>query len=158
MVTSFDFFPKQSYLLFASILSCRFKARQQHLRNAMKHLTLALITLIFSAPVAAAWMQFMRSNASVVYIDSASVRIEGSLRKASVLVEMNQKDTDGVQSKRGQSEIDCQENRMRISDLSGFSGTMASGEAVYTFNGSSEWMPIPPNTALWNTIKFVCSR
>ena len=124
----------------------------------MKHLILALLTLTFTAPVAAAWVPFMKSDASVVYIDSASVRKEGYRRKASVLVDMNQKDADGVQSKRGQSEVDCQEVKMRIYDLSGFSGSMASGEALYAFNGSSDWMPIPPNTALWNTIKFVCAR
>lgn len=124
----------------------------------MKRLMLALVALTFSASAAAAWMQFMRSNTSVVYIDSASIRKEGHLRKALVLVDMNQKDADGVQSKRGHSEIDCQGGRMRINDLSGFSGNMASGEAVYAFSGSTEWMPIPPQTPLWNTIKLVCSR
>ena len=95
----------------------------------MKQLILALITLTFSASVAAQWVQFMKSRTGVVYINSASVRKEGNLRMALVLVDMNQKDADGVQSKLGQSEIDCQELRMRIHDLRGFSGNMASGEA-----------------------------
>jgi hypothetical protein len=124
----------------------------------MKRLLLALMALAFSAPVVAAWVQFMKSNTSVVYIDSVSVRKEANLRTALVLVDMNQKDADGVQSKLGQSEIDCQEHSMRIHDLRGFSGNMASGEAVYAFEGSSEWMPIPPNTALWNSVNFICSR
>jgi len=124
----------------------------------MKRLLLALVSLSFSGPVAAAWVTFMKTDTSVVYIDSTTVRKEGNLRKAAVLVDLIRKEADGFQSKRGQSEIDCLEDRMRIHDLSGFSGNMASGEAVYSFKGASEWMPIPPKSALWNTIKLICSR
>jgi hypothetical protein len=153
-----DFVRQQSYLSFQSVNLRRFKACQQNQRNTMKRLMLALIALTFSIPVAAEWVQFMKWSTGVVYIDSASVRKEGDLRMALVLVDMNQKDADGVQSKLGQSEIDCQELKMRIHDLRGFSGNMATGEAVYAFNGSSNWMPIPPNTVLWDTINRVCSR
>jgi hypothetical protein len=124
----------------------------------MKRLMLALVTFSFSASVAGGWVTFMKTDNSVVYIDSTTVRKEGSLRKALVLVDLAVKDDNGARSKRGQSEIDCQGDRMRIHDLSGFSGGMASGEAVYSFKGSGEWIPIPPQTALWNTIKLICSR
>ncbi len=124
----------------------------------MNRLLLALVSLSFSSAVAAAWVTFMKTETSVVYIDSATVRKEGNLRKAAVLVDLIRKEADGVQSKRGQSEIDCLEDRMRIHGLSGFTGNMASGEAVYSFKGASEWMPIPPKSALWNTIKLICSR
>jgi hypothetical protein len=124
----------------------------------MKRLLFALIALTISAPVAAEWVQFMKFSTSIVYIDSASVRKEDSMRMALVLVNMNQKDADGVQSKLGRSEIDCQALRMRIHDLSGYSGNMASGDAVYAFSGSTDWMPIPPDSALWSTLKLVCSR
>jgi len=122
----------------------------------MKQILLALVPFVCSAPVAASWVTFMKSEASVVYIDPASVRKEGHLRKASVLMDLTQKDTEGVRSKRGQSEIDCERARMRVHDLSGFSGAMATGEAVYTFKGASEWIPIPPQTTLWNTIRLIC--
>jgi hypothetical protein len=124
----------------------------------MKRLLFALIALTISAPVAAEWVQFMKFSTSIVYIDSASVRKEDSMRMALVLVNMNQKDADGVQSKLGRSEIDCQALRMRIHDLSGYSGNMASGDAVYAFSGATDWMPIPPDSALWSTLKLVCSR
>jgi len=101
---------------------------------------------------------FMKSDISIVYIDPASVRKEGHLRKASVLMDLTQKDAEGVRSKRGQSEIDCRKDRMRVHDLSGFSGAMATGEAVYAFKGASEWIPIPPQTTLGNTIRLICSR
>jgi TolA-binding protein len=124
----------------------------------MKQLILAVMTLTFSASVAAQWVQFMKSSTGTVYINSASVHKEANQRMALVLVDMNEKDADGVLSKLGQSEIDCQELRMRIHDLRGFSGNMASGDVVYAFNGSSDWMLIPPNTVLWNNINLVCSR
>jgi hypothetical protein len=124
----------------------------------MKRLLFALIALTISAPVAAEWVQFMKFSTSIVYIDSASVRKEDSMRMALVLVNMNQKDTDGVQSKLGRSEIDCQALRMRIHDLSGYSGNMASGDAVYAFSGSTDWMPIPADSSLGNTLKLVCAR
>jgi hypothetical protein len=124
----------------------------------MKRLMLALVTFSFSASVAGGWVTFMKTDNSVVYIDSTTVRKEGSLRKALVLVDLTVKDDNGARSKRGRSEIDCKGDRMRIHDLSGFSGGMASGEAVYSLKGSSEWIPIPPQTVLWNTIKLICSR
>jgi len=124
----------------------------------MKRLMLALVPFTCSAPAAASWVTFMKSDISVVYIDPASVRKEGHLRKASVLMDLTQKDAEGARSKRGQSEIDCQKERLRIHDLSGFSGAMASGEAVYAFKGASEWIPIPPQSTLLNTIRLICSR
>jgi hypothetical protein len=124
----------------------------------MNRLMPALLALALGAPAGAAWVPFMQSDASVVYIDSASVRKEGHLRKAWVLVDLQQKDPSGAHSKRGHTEIDCHESRMRIHDLSGFAGRMASGESVYAFQGSSEWLPIPPNTLLWDRIRLVCSR
>lgn len=124
----------------------------------MKRLVLALLAPTLVAPVGAAWVPFMQSDTSVVYIDSTSVRKEGHLRKAWVLVDLHERDSSGARSKRGQSEIDCNENRMRIHDLSGFAGKMASGESVYAFRGSTEWVPIPPNTPLSERIKLVCSR
>ncbi len=119
---------------------------------------LALVPFACSAPAAASWITFMKSDISIVYIDPASVRKEGHLRKALVLMNLTHKDAEGVRSKRGQSEIDCQKERMRVHDLSGFSGAMATGEAVYAFKGASEWIPIPPQTSLWNTIRLICSR
>lgn len=125
----------------------------------MKPILLALAPLmICSAPATADWVSFMKSDTSVVYIDPASVRKEGHLRKASVLMDLSQKDAEGARSKRGQSEIDCRGDRLRIHDLSGFSGAMATGEAVYAFKGASDWIPIPPQTALWSTIRLICSR
>jgi hypothetical protein len=124
----------------------------------MKRTMLALAALCCATPALAEWLTFMKSDTGVIYIDPASVRREGHLRKASVLVDMARKDADGVRSKRGQSEIDCQKDRLRIHDLSGFTGAMASGVAVYAFEGSSEWIPIPPQSALWNTVKLLCTR
>ena len=124
----------------------------------MKRILLVIVPLICSAPAVADWVTFMKSDVSVVYIDPASVRKEGHLRKASVLMDLTQKDAEGARSKRGKSEIDCQGDRLRIHDLSGFSGAMATGEAVYAFSGSSEWIPIPPQSTLWNTIRLICSR
>jgi Surface-adhesin protein E len=124
----------------------------------MKRLLFALTALTISVPAAAGWVQFMKFSTSIVYIDSTSVRKEGDTRTAMVLVDMNQKEPDGVQSKLGRSEIDCQALRMRIHDLTGFPGNMASGDPVYAFSGSTDWMPIPPDSALGNTLKLVCSR
>ena len=124
----------------------------------MKRLTLLLAILACGTPAVAAWVPFMRSDSSVVYIDAASVRKEGHLRKAWVLVDMHRKAANGVHSTRGHSEIDCRENKMRVHDLKGFSGRMASGETLYAFDGSSEWVPIPPKTPLADNVRLVCSR
>lgn len=124
----------------------------------MKRIMLALAALCCATPALAEWMTFMKSDTGVIYIDPASVRSEGHSRKASVLVDLVRKDADGVRSKRGQSEIDCQKDRLRIHDLSGFTGAMASGVAVYAVKGSSEWIPIPPQSALWNTVRLLCGR
>jgi hypothetical protein len=124
----------------------------------MKRIMFALAALCCVPPAFAEWMTFMKSDTGVIYIDPASVRSEGHSRKASVLVDLARKDSDGVRSKRGQSEIDCQKDRLRIHDLSGFTGAMASGVAVYAFKGSSEWIPIPPQSALWNTVRLLCGR
>lgn len=124
----------------------------------MKRIMLALAALCCVPPALAEWMTFMKSDTGVIYIDPASVRSEGHSRKASVLVDLARKDADGVRSKRGQSEIDCQKDRLRIHELSGFTGAMASGVAVYALKGSSEWIPIPPQSALWNTVRLLCGR
>lgn len=124
----------------------------------MKRLMLLFAALACGTPAAAAWVPFMRSDSSVVYVDAASLRKEGHLRRAWVLVDLHRKDANGVLSTRGQSEIDCRENKMRVHDLKGFSGRMASGETLYAFTGSSEWMPIPARTPLADNIRLVCSR
>lgn len=124
----------------------------------MKRIMLAMAALCCATPALAEWMTLMRSDTGVIYIDPASVRSEGHSRKASVLVDLARKDADEVRSKRGQGEIDCQKDRLRIHDLSGFSGAMASGVAVYAFKGTSEWIPIPPQSALWNTVRLICRR
>ena len=96
------------------------------------------------------------NNGTGVYIDYASVRQNGNLRR---VWEMNDFPVarEGMLSARILFEYDCTEEKLRVLTASGYSGRMGMGEMMEV-EPSPSWDHIAPGTVGSEKLSVVCSE
>ncbi|MEI6762043.1 MAG: surface-adhesin E family protein [Betaproteobacteria bacterium] len=119
--------------------------------------TLQLVLLLVTNPSWAAWVKISETDDAVFYIDPATLRKDGHLRRIWNVQDLNKPD-DGARSYRTRYEFDCKNERTKVLSLSTHSAPMAGGETLISTNGSGMWQDIPPDTPGADLLKFVCSR
>lgn len=123
----------------------------------MKRLMLALVALIFSATVAAAWVKVGEDVNYEAFIAPDNIRITGNFRKAWLIRNLMAKEKAG-QSERLQMEYDCREERERTLYWSVHSSRFAGNELLEIDTEETRWSPVPPYTIEWDILKIVCSK
>ena len=106
-----------------------------------------LVLLVGVATVAKAeWTKWSESADSELYVDLASLRIDGSLRRVWELSDYR-RPVNGVRSSYFLSEYDCEEARGRILARSAYAGPMANGDLVSASSDPTDWHRLPPGTS-----------
>ena len=119
------------------------------------------LLMAFSCSVWAEWVLVTKSEARGVffYIDPASIRREGNLRKFWQLADFKERNKSLDKSYRSKIELDCKEEIFRVSSITIFSESMLKGNITNSFNyPNSEWENIAPGTLDADTMEYVCAK
>lgn len=127
---------------------------------------LLLITLLFlsSGPAYAEWVVLVDSDSEpigTVYFDPDSIRRKGDVVKVWHLFDYKtapKKAPIPYLSSRGQSEFDCEDERVRRLSERYFPGNMLKGEQVYWTSDATEWEPVAPGSVGQRMWKVVCNK
>jgi hypothetical protein len=120
---------------------------------------LCFVLALVAAPTWAEWVEVSETDSVVFYIDPATIRKDGNLRKVWLIQDMKQRHKDGEMSRRARYEFDCKEERVRIVALSGHSESIARGETLWSFDQTADdWSAIPPGTAHEAILELVCAK
>ena len=98
-------------------------------------------------------------DSTKMFIDPATIRREGTLRKYWKLLDKKVLDKSGDTSSRTREELDCKQERFRITSLTTFSGSMLTGDITGNYNyPDAGWSDIPPGTMVEIVMKYVCAK
>lgn len=123
----------------------------------MKHLITLLIFI--SAPVWAAWEEVVTGvSGDVAYIDPATIKKDGNIRRVWGLTDLANPTSEGILSRRYLREIDCKNERTRILTISGHSKAMGDGVTLGINAEVQSWNYIAPETVMSFIQKRVCSN
>jgi hypothetical protein len=117
-----------------------------------------LALLLASSGAWAEWVKVTETEGSVFYIDPATIRNEGNVRKVWVLQDLKQRHKDGDLSTRMRYEYDCKGDRFRMLSLSSHTGQMARGQTLVNDNEPDAWYDVPPKTITEFVLKLVCAN
>ena len=127
----------------------------------MKKLLLTLLaSLLVTGSAWAEWEKAAATDSADFYIDPATIRVDGNLRRIWEVIDYTKKVKDGHLSTRMRVEYDCKQERFRVMSISQHSGAMASGNNIYsyTWDPPRKWDDIPPNSYYEIVLKIVCAK
>jgi len=117
-----------------------------------------MLLVLASGNAVAEWVQVAFSDTGVYYIDPATIRKNGNLRRAWEIQDLKNRGRDGELSLRLLQEYDCKNDRSRILSLSLHAERMANGKVLASHPGDGQWDHIPPETIAEATFRFVCRQ
>jgi hypothetical protein len=117
-----------------------------------------LALLLASSGAWADWVKLGETDEATFYIDPATIRKEGNLRRVWEMQDLKQKGRNGQLSFRARTEYDCNQDRIRILSLSTHSELMGSGKTLSRGSHPLEWEDIPPGTYFEAILKIVCAK
>lgn len=111
------------------------------------------------AAAAPSWVLVSRNVSDTeVYVDPATIRREGRLRRYWDLTNYPSARSNGALSGRYLMEIDCQEQRSRILQSATFTGAMLGGTLISRSNNPGSWDYVAPRTQGAEVMRYVCER
>ena len=114
--------------------------------------------LMATGTASAEWVQIGETDSSNFYIDPATIRKDGNLRKVWEITDLKQRSKDGAMSVRVRTEYDCKNERFWTMSLSDHSEPMAGGETLNSFTyRDRDWRETPPGSVGETMLKIVCT-
>ena len=118
-----------------------------------------LILLVVCCSASAEWAIVTWSDKALFYVDTDTIRRQGTIRRFWALKNFLVRDEDGILSIRGFEEHDCKEEKMRVLEISTHFDLWASGGVKDNFSLEDKtWKRIPPGTIVEGVHKFVCKK
>jgi len=114
--------------------------------------------MILATSTWAEWKKFHANEESTSYIDYATVKSNGAMRKVWIIGNMKEAESSGVKSWRAMTELDCVEERFRLRLATGFKREFAKGEILLSNNSVSNWSEIPPQSNQATLLKIIFSN
>ena len=121
-------------------------------------LVLCLLLTLAATPAWAEWVKVSETDGNFFYIDPATIRRDGNLRKVWTINDLKQRHKDGTMSRRALYEFECKEERHRLLSISAHSDPMASGKVLEIDSEPDKWSYIAPNTPGENILRRVCAK
>jgi hypothetical protein len=119
---------------------------------------LTLLLMLAVTMARAEWVKVNETETGVVYLDPATIRKDGDLRRIWGLTDLKVRDAGGELSRRRLDEYDCKKERYRILSISTHSGSMAMGKILARDSDSGEWQYAAPGSVAGDLLGFVCSK
>ena len=126
----------------------------------MRKAILILLLAVASSDALAAWVEVSRYKSTTTHVNPATMHKAGDIVEMWNLFDFKTARNDYFSpseplfSQRVRAEYDCKTERTRILAITGHSGNMGTGDAVYSVFDIGEWEPVPAETivrTLWNT-------
>ena len=131
-------------------------------RGACARRLVALATVLagMGAPVAvqAAWVPVDATETSYDYVDPASIRVDGSLRRVWTLHDLAQPDADGDRSYRSLLEFHCPEARYRNLQTLFYAGSMGTGRLSGRTAQPGAWRRVQAESVAATVMQRACQR
>jgi len=108
--------------------------------------------------VRAAWVPVEATETSYDYIDPASIRVEGSLRRVWTLHDLAQADADGDRSYRSLLEFHCPEARYRNLQTLFHAGPMGTGRMTGRTAQPGAWRRVQADSVAATVMRLACQR
>lgn len=119
---------------------------------------LCLLALV-AAPAYSEWVKMGVDEDGTVYIDPATIRKDGHLRRVWGMTDMRQRDPIGGEiSRRALVEYDCKKLQVRVRSGTLHSEPMARGKGIVAVDVPDTWFSIAPNSIDVDILTNVCSR
>ena len=96
------------------------------------------------------------SNGNKVFVESNSIKKNGSLITYWNRVNLSKKTSNGTSSFKAQETINCKQKEKITRYVQSFSDLNNSGEIIASFNPNDIWRPIAPDSVDWSLYKFIC--
>ena len=123
----------------------------------MKELLIAMF-LIATSSAWAEWVKASETDDANWYLDPASIRKDGNLRRVWQIQDLKQRNKDGEMSRRARYEYDCKQERYRFLSFSTHSEPMAGGTTLVSGGENAKWHDIPPDSFVEIILKFLCAK
>lgn len=118
-----------------------------------------IAVLMFAAISARAeWTMLGETDKAVYYLDPATIRGDGSLRRIWELQELKARGMDGELSRRVLYEYDCERERERGLSASSHSGPLTTGELLASISETGKWNHVAVGTIGDILLRRVCAR
>ena len=117
-----------------------------------------LALLLVTGSAWAEWVRVVATDMANHYIDPATIRKDGNLRKVWEINDLKQRGQGGELSRRMRMEYDCKQERLRFLLISAHSEAMAFGTNLRQEGEDLTWTDIPPGTILERILKIVCAQ
>jgi len=120
--------------------------------------TIAVVVLMAVLPARAAWAPVDATETSYDYLDPATVRIAGSLRRVWTLHDLAQADAEGDRSYRSLLEFHCPEGRYRNLQTLFYDGSMGTGRITGRSAQPGAWRPVQVASVAASVMQQVCGK
>lgn len=130
----------------------------------MKKTILTLLLAAMSTGAMAEWVRFGSNDERVVYADPSTIRRNGNIAKMWSMHDLtvqSGKPNERHRSLKALDEFDCAGERYRNLALLFYSGQMADGKVVSSFNYSGspgDWQHVVPETGSEYGFKIACGK
>jgi surface-adhesin protein E len=118
--------------------------------------------VLSSGPACAEWVAIgSTDDGMTAYGDPDTIRRKGEMVKMWSLFDFQiMQYVEGIPSlsKKGESEYDCAEERLRLLALVEYSGNMGKGNVVYTGSIEQPWKPVVPRSVDQGLWKLACNK
>jgi hypothetical protein len=136
------------------------KIKEARVKKSFNRKSLLLPLLLLATGSAwAGWEEVATTDKATIYVDRATIRKDGNLRKMGLLQDLKKRTEVGALSRRIRSEYDCKGERRRILALSTHAESMAGGNTIKSFGEDPEgWEAVPPGTITEELLKIACAQ
>lgn len=130
--------------------------RLPRVRPLVRAALAALLAIGGVAPAAAAWTPVEGTANSYDYVDLASLRVDGTLRRIWTLHDLTERDAEGDMSYRSLLEFHCPEGRYRSLQNLFFAGSMGTGRMSGRSSAPGAWRAVQPDSVAASIMRRVC--
>lgn len=121
-------------------------------------LVLSALLLAVAAPGWAEWERVEETDTQVVYIDPATIRKIGQMRRVWLMHDLKKRAPDGDMSRRTFEEHDCVGKRVRGLSGSTHTGPKLGGQTLWSGPLSSDWHYIPRGSVAATVHRIICTK
>jgi len=125
-----------------------------------------VLLALMATSARAEWVKVAETPDTVYYVDPATIRTDGSVRKVWEIQDFAEKRPNGARSRHALFEFDCSAERWRVLSIADHPEPMGGGTAFGKWAGESEWSyiaartgtNIPASATNRTILRFVCSQ
>ncbi|MFO0995309.1 MAG: hypothetical protein U1F33_01400 [Alphaproteobacteria bacterium] len=128
----------------------------------MRAVLIVVLLLLSTSSARAEWVKVSEAGgtqAADIYLDPATIRINGEKRKVWSLWDFKVEQKSGAKKYRSaleQREYDCREEQTRMTSFIWYAGQMGSGSVIHSESSLTRWEPVVPGSIGETSLNILC--